>query len=113
VLTGSTRLKAGSATKLALNIITTAAFVRMGKVYSNLMVDLRATNRKLSDRALRILGQVCPGLSREQAMDVLRQARGSLKTAIVMQRLHVDLPTAGSLLEQHNGRLRAILDGTK
>lgn len=110
VLTGSTRLKAGSATKLALNIITTAAFVRLGKAYTNLMVDLRATNDKLTDRAIRILVQVCPNLSREQAAEALRNAEGGLKSAIIMQRLGVDLAQAKRLLHQHHGRLRAILD---
>ena len=81
LLTGSTRLKAGSATKLALNIITTSTFVRLGKVYSNLMVDLKATNDKLTDRAIRILRELCPKLSRPEAATVLDRAGGRLKAA--------------------------------
>jgi N-acetylmuramic acid 6-phosphate etherase len=110
VLTGSTRLKAGSATKLALNIITTAAFVRLGKTYSNLMVDVRATNQKLADRAIRILVEVCPELTREGAADLLGRAGGSLKAAIVMQRLDADVTQAQGMLREHQGSLRAILD---
>jgi N-acetylmuramic acid 6-phosphate etherase len=110
LLTGSTRLKAGSATKLALNIISTAAFTQLGKVYSNLMVDLRATNAKLTDRALRILIELCPELSRQAAADLLHRAAGELKTAIVMQRLDVDAHQARTSLTSHNGSLRIALD---
>ncbi|MCI0363997.1 MAG: N-acetylmuramic acid 6-phosphate etherase [Phycisphaerales bacterium] len=110
ILTGSTRLKAGSATKLALNIISTCLFVQLGKVYSNLMVDLRATNTKLADRAIRVLIELCPELSRDDAARLLDRAAGNLKAAIVMQRLDVDLQTAQSLIAQQYGRLRLILD---
>lgn len=109
LLTGSTRLKAGSATKLALNIISTAAFVQLGKVYSNLMVDLRSTNAKLNDRAIRILIELCAELSREQAAHLLDRARGHLKAAIIMQRLDVDLDEANRLLKEHCGKLRSVL----
>ena len=109
LLTGSTRLKAGSATKLALNIISTTLFVQLGKVYSNLMVDLRATNAKLADRAIRILCQLNTGLAREEASVALDDAEGDLKAAIVMQRLDVDLATGRQLLAEHDGRLRPIL----
>lgn len=110
LLTGSTRLKAGSATKLALNIISTAAFVRLGKVYSNLMIDLRATNDKLVDRAIRILIELCPELSRKQAADLLlKRAASNLKQAIVMQRLDVDAATAQGMLDENAGNLRVIL----
>ncbi len=111
VLTGSTRLKAGSATKLALNIISTTAFVRLGKVYSNLMVDLRATNAKLTDRAIRILIELCPPLTRPEAAGLLARADGDLKTAIVMGRLDLDRDGAAALLEGHGGMLRAALEG--
>jgi N-acetylmuramic acid 6-phosphate etherase len=110
VVTGSTRLKAGTATKIAINIITTAAFVRLGKTWGNLMVDLRASNDKLTDRAIRILVEACPRLNRAGAMQALEQAEGSLKIAIVMQRLRVDLSEARSLLEGAGGRLRDALD---
>lgn len=110
ILTGSTRLKAGTATKIALNAISTAVFVRLGKAYSNLMVDMRATNSKLTDRAIRILQQICGNLSREQAAELLRDAEGDLKAAIVMQRLGVSLFDAKAQLREHRGHLRETLD---
>lgn len=105
VLTGSTRLKAGTATKLVLNTITTLAMVRLGKVYGNLMVDLRATNQKLWDRGARIIATLT-GLDRARAMDLLKRADGHVKAAIVMHERSVDLPTARQRLEQVGGRLR-------
>src|SRR6202034_1059299 len=78
VLTGSTRLKAGTATKLVLNQITTLAMVRLGKVYENLMVDLRATNQKLWDRGVRIVS-ILTGLSRDDSLRLLQQADGKVK----------------------------------
>jgi len=109
LLTGSTRLKAGSATKLALNIISTTVFVQLGKVYSNLMVDLKATNAKLTDRAIRVLIELCPHLSRQQAAALLDGADRSVKTAIVMERLGADAATARRLLDEHEGLLRPIV----
>jgi N-acetylmuramic acid 6-phosphate etherase len=109
LLTGSTRLKAGSATKLALNIISTAAFIQLGKVYSNLMVDLRATNQKLADRAIRILRELCPELDRSGAHVLLERAGGHLKRAIVMQRLGIAAPEAAQRLAAGHGRLREAL----
>ena len=82
LLTGSTRLKAGSATKLALNMITTVAFAQLGKVRGNLMIDLRATNDKLHDRAIRILTTLFPGLSRETAAQELAADGGVLRTTV-------------------------------
>src|SRR5207302_1259656 len=92
VLTGSTRLKAGTATKLVLNTISTLAMVQLGKVYENLMVDLRATNQKLWDRGARIIATLT-GLDREGALDLLKRADGHVKAAIVMHRREVDLQT--------------------
>jgi N-acetylmuramic acid 6-phosphate etherase len=108
VITGSTRLKAGTATKLVLNTISTLAMVRLGKVYGNLMVDLRATNQKLWDRGARIVGTVT-GLGREDSMQLLRRADGHVKAAIVMHRRKIDLPEARRLLESNGGKLRAAL----
>ena len=108
LLTGSTRLKAGSATKLALNIITTTLFVQLGKVYSNLMVDLKATNDKLTDRAIRILIELFPDLCRQSAHAILQNANANLKIAIVMQQLQVTMPQAQDLLNEHHGILRSI-----
>ena len=105
VVTGSTRLKAGTATKLVLNTITTLAMVRLGKVYQNLMVDLRASNQKLWDRGARIVATVT-GLDYPPAMDLLRRAGGHVKAAIVMHARKVDLAKARQLLDQSAGRLR-------
>jgi N-acetylmuramic acid 6-phosphate etherase len=109
VLTGSTRLKAGTATKLVLNTISTLAMVRCGKVYENLMVDLRATNAKLRDRAIRIVQQVS-GASRESAAEILERAGGHVKLAIVMQRRSIEPDAAQRLLDATGGDLRAALD---
>ena len=111
LLTGSTRLKAASATKLALNIITTVLFVRLGKVHGNLMVDLAATNDKLIDRAIRILRTMFPELDRSGAMAVLVDSGYMLKPAIVMHACGCDLEQAMRLLECHQGRIRKVLDG--
>src|SRR5262249_44777382 len=89
VVTGSTRMKAGTATKLVLNTITTGAMIRLGKTYGNLMVDLRATNEKLKDRSQRIIIEVCD-VPREKARELLEQSGGTVKTAIVMHFLGVD-----------------------
>jgi N-acetylmuramic acid 6-phosphate etherase len=108
VITGSTRLKAGTATKLVLNTITTVAMVQLGKVYENLMVDLRATNAKLRDRATRIVATLT-GLSPEAAEDLLQRADGHVKTAVVMHRRGIDLSGATRLLIACEGRLRDAL----
>lgn len=110
LLTGSTRLKAGTATKLALNIITTISFVRLGKVYTNLMVDLSASNDKLRDRAIRILVHFFPDLSRDNAATLLDHADGHVKVAIAMHRLGVDRADAKQRLTAASGSLRALLD---
>jgi N-acetylmuramic acid 6-phosphate etherase len=108
VVTGSTRLKAGTATKLVLNTISTVAMVRLGKVYENLMVDLRATNSKLWDRGARIISTVT-GLGRESAMELLRRAEGHVKLAIVMQKRDCGIDEAKRLLAGAGGRLREAL----
>lgn len=108
VVTGSTRLKAGTATKLALNMITTTTFVQLGKTWGNLMVDLRATNKKLYDRSLRILTQQT-GLQRPAAEALLAQAAGRVKVALVMARLNLDAAAARRRLQKADGQLRAIL----
>jgi N-acetylmuramic acid 6-phosphate etherase len=108
VLTGSTRLKAGTATKLALNTISTALMVRAGKVYGNLMVDVRATNAKLRDRAARIVATLT-GLERDAAFAVLEAAGGSAKTAVVMRRLGLDREAAEQRLAQVEGRLDRLI----
>ncbi len=108
VLAGSTRMKAGTATKMVLNMLTTAAMVRLGKTYGNLMVDLRASNEKLVGRSLRILQQLT-GLAEDEARIALRASDGELKTAIVSQRLGVDAAAARERLLAAGGRLRVAL----
>jgi N-acetylmuramic acid 6-phosphate etherase len=110
VLTGSTRMKAGTATKMVLNMITTGAMIRLGKTYGNLMVDLRATNVKLKDRSERIVVEVC-GISRDDARALLEQAGGSVKLAIVMNKLGVDAISARRQLDKVNGRIREVVPG--
>jgi N-acetylmuramic acid 6-phosphate etherase len=110
VLTGSTRLKAGSATKLALNCISTVAFTRLGKVHGNLMVDLAATNDKLVDRAIRTLRMIDPALTREDASALLGAAGGRLKVAILMHAQGLSRDDAVSRLKRADGVLRAALD---
>jgi N-acetylmuramic acid 6-phosphate etherase len=108
VLAGSTRMKAGTATKMVLNILTTASMVRLGKTYGNLMVDLRASNEKLVGRSLRIL-QTLSGLNPAEARTVLDACGGELKTAILSQRLGIGAAEARQRLQEAAGRLRAAL----
>ncbi|HKY96558.1 MAG TPA: N-acetylmuramic acid 6-phosphate etherase [Gemmatimonadaceae bacterium] len=108
VVTGSTRMKAGTATKLVLNMITTGAMIRLGKTYGNLMVDLRATNNKLKDRSERIVIEVC-GVTRDEARRLLDAADKSVKTAIVMQKLGVDREGALAALEKAGGVIRRAI----
>ncbi len=108
VLAGSTRMKAGTATKMVLNMLSTASMVRLGKTYGNLMVDLRASNEKLIGRSLRIL-QSLSGLTLGEARTVLDASDGELKTAIVSQRLDISAEKARQRLRDASGRLRAAL----
>jgi N-acetylmuramic acid 6-phosphate etherase len=108
VITGSTRMKAGTATKLVLNTITTGAMVRMGKVYGNLMVDLQVTCAKLQDRGERILTGML-GVDRETATQLLADADGHVKTALVMGRLGVDADEAARRLEAARGVMVDVL----
>ncbi|MBC8310591.1 MAG: N-acetylmuramic acid 6-phosphate etherase [Planctomycetes bacterium] len=107
-LTGSTRLKAGTATKLTLNIITTTLFTKLGKVYGNLMVDLKATNSKLLDRAIRIVSTICE-IDRETSAILLASAGGEVKVAIVMHKKLVEATEARTILKAVGGNLRAAL----
>lgn len=108
VVTGSTRMKAGTATKLVLNTITTGAMIRLGKVYGNLMVDLRAWNDKLIDRSERIVMETT-GLGRTAARQAIDAADGRVKLAIVMARRGVPREEAERLIDAHHGRLRPIV----
>ena len=108
VVTGSTRLKAGTATKMILNMLTTGAMIRLGKTWGNLMVDLQATNLKLKDRSERILIESC-GLSRDAARIVLEAAGGSVKVAIVMQKAGVDRGEATRRIHEAGGLIRRVI----
>ena len=108
VITGSTRMKAGTATKLVLNTLTTGAMVRLGKTYGNLMVDLQAWNRKLVDRGERIVMAVT-GTDRAAASQAIAGAGGSVRTAIVMVRTGATRAEAEALLRSHDNHLRPIL----
>ncbi len=108
VITGSTRMRAGTATKLVLNMLSTGVMIRMGYVYGNLMVNVQATNEKLQDRARRII--VCiAGVSYDEASRLLAEA-GSVRIAILMQKLRLTRGEAESRLVAAKGRLRAALD---
>ncbi|HKK08645.1 MAG TPA: N-acetylmuramic acid 6-phosphate etherase [Gemmatimonadota bacterium] len=108
VVTGSTRMKAGTATKLVLNTLTTVAMVRLGKVYGNLMVDLQVTCEKLRDRGERILMEVLE-LDRGAASDLLERAGGHVKTALVMGREDVGPERARALLDEAEGRVSRVV----
>jgi N-acetylmuramic acid 6-phosphate etherase len=108
VLTGSTRLKAGTATKLVLNMLTLGSMVRLGKTYGHLMVDVRPTSRKLHARALRII-QTLTGCSARDASRALRRARGRVKIAVVMLRCGLTYPHAQRELARAHGSLRQVL----
>lgn len=108
VLTGSTRMKAGSAQKMVLNMISTAVMVKLGKVYSNLMVDVNATNRKLRLRAENIFMEIT-GADVETAKAYLTQANYRVKPAIVMYKKECSLEKAQELLAKHEGFLRKVL----
>jgi N-acetylmuramic acid 6-phosphate etherase len=109
VLTGSTRLKSGTAQKLILNMISTITMVRLGKTYGNLMVDLRATNSKLRDRATRIVKSVTSATN-EMIEKALEEASGKVKIAIVMIALDLDAKSAEVRLTSHGNRLRETLE---
>ena len=111
IITGSTRLKAGTATKLVLNMLSTISMIKIGKVYNNLMVDLQSSNAKLTDRGIRIIVEVT-GADFNTAQEALTRAGGSVKTAIVMLAAGVGYDDAVSRLEAQAGVLRSVLEET-
>ncbi|ERN40201.1 N-acetylmuramic acid 6-phosphate etherase [Rubidibacter lacunae KORDI 51-2] len=108
VLAGSTRLKAGTATKMALNILSTGAMVQLGKTYGNRMVDVAVTNSKLRDRAHRIVGDLT-GCDRAAAADLLERSQLRVKLALLMHWSGLDAVAGECLLDEHNGNLRIAL----
>jgi len=108
VITGSTRMKSGTAQKMVLNMLTTASMVKIGKTYENLMVDVQPTNSKLKDRAARIVSEIA-SITYEKAQDFLDKSNYQVKPAIVMSLLDLSYNEAVELLKKHNGRLRETL----
>ncbi len=111
IVTGSTRMKAGTATKMILNMISTTTMIKLGKVYGNLMVDLMAVNDKLVDRGTRIIAQLT-GLGYDQARESLLAAEKSVKAAVVMETLQCTLSEARAELEKAGGFLHRIIDSS-
>lgn len=105
VLSGSTRMKAGTATKLVLNMITTTAMIKIGKVYDNLMVDVRPTNEKLVDRATKIISEIS-GCDYDRSNKLLKEANNNVKVAIIMAIKDVDYEKASEILEKNKGFIR-------
>jgi N-acetylmuramic acid 6-phosphate etherase len=108
VIAGSTRLKAGTATKMVLNMLTTASMIRIGKTYGNLMVDVRTGSEKLKDRAKRIVG-VVTGLDPIEAEALLKRSRWNVKAAIVMQKANLTLPQAMKRLKKADYLVREAI----
>jgi N-acetylmuramic acid 6-phosphate etherase len=109
IVTGSTRMKAGTATKLVLNMITTTAMVQINKTYGNLMVDLKALNAKLWDRGARIISEIAQ-MSYDEALDLLKQADGEVKTALVMALRGMTVKESRDRLQLTGGSLRKVLE---
>ena len=108
IIAGSTRLKAGTVTKMALNIISTGIMVRLGKVYGNRMIDVSVTNTKLRDRAIRILCDLT-SLNREQARELLQRSQQKVKLALLMEWTGLDAERGEQLLKEHHGNLRSAI----
>lgn len=108
VIAGSTRMKAGTAQKLVLNMLSTAAMIRLGKVYGNLMVDVKVSNQKLAKRARRLVMRLT-GVDDDGARVLLARANNEVKSAVVMSRLAVDFAEARRLLAKADGRLRDVI----
>ncbi len=109
VVMGSTRMKSGTAQKLVLNMLTTAAMIRLGKVYENMMIDLQMTNKKLVERSKKIV-MIITGLSYDEASIALDKAKGHVKTALVMIKANVDFKTAKERLKKTNGFVRKAVE---
>ena len=110
VISGSTRMKAGTATKMVLNMISTTLMIKLNKTYGNLMVDLKASNEKLWDRGTRII-QHLTDMSYDDSLKLLQSADGEVKTAIVMEKLKMEAGDTREKLNENKGSLRKVLDG--
>lgn len=109
VIAGSSRLKAGTAQKMILNMLSTGSMIKIGKTYENFMIDLKAVNEKLKDRAIRIVSQIA-GVTNSEALASLLKCNWEIKTAIVMNQLKVDTDDARLELKKHGGVLRKIIN---
>ena len=107
VITGSTRMKAGTATKMVLNMITSTLMIKLNKTYGNLMVDLKASNDKLWDRGARIIEHLTD-LNYDESLNILKSADGEVKTAVVMEKLKVGVEAARDRLGNHKGSLKDV-----
>ena len=108
VITGSSRMKSGTAQKMVLNMISTGAMIRIGKTYENYMIDLQLTNKKLVERGLRFISEIC-GIDKETAQKYLKESGSNVKTACVMARKKCSKEQAEKLLAAHNGILRKVI----
>jgi len=109
VIMGSTRMKSGTAQKVVLNTISTGVMIRLGRVYSNLMIEMPATNEKLRGRAVRMV-ELAAGVTRHVAAQAVREADGNVKLAVVIAKKKLSSADARSLLDRHGGRLREVLE---
>jgi N-acetylmuramic acid 6-phosphate etherase len=109
VVMGSSRMKSGTAQKLVLNTLSTGVMIRLGHVYSNLMIDMPATNEKLRNRAVRMV-ELAAGVQRPAAVQAIRDADGNVKLATVIARKKMTADAARALLDAHNGNLREVLE---
>ncbi len=112
ILTGSTRLKAGTAQKMVLNMLSTATMIKTGNVYKNLMVNVKATNKKLKNRAIRIIMDIT-GADEETAIKTNEMARGDTKTAILMLLFNINFDTAKKTIEKHKGNIVKAIEELK
>jgi len=108
VIAGSSRLKAGTAQKMILNMLSTGAMIKIGKTYENFMIDLKASNEKLKDRAIKIVSQIAE-VSHADALATLMKSAWEIKVAIVALKLHLDVPKARLELKKHGGVLRKVI----
>lgn len=108
-ISGSTRMKAGTAQKLILNMLTTASMVKIGKVYKNYMIDVKPTNIKLKQRAVKIVSEIC-GVSEEKSLEALQISNFMIKPAILYIKYNFDFETAQNILKQNNGILRKVFE---
>ena len=108
VIAGSSRLKAGTAQKMILNMLSTGSMIKIGKTYENFMIDLKAVNEKLKDRAIRIVAQIA-GISHSEALAALLKSNWEIKTAIVSSMLDLTIEDSREELKKHGGVLRKII----